>query len=128
MGQAPHTIKDKRLDQGPIKELDVAEKSSGCPSSLLDAVAFLVGPDPTPSQCLARLCLTQRLCWGIALAALTVCSPLGRASHGHAAWTRLLPTPKDMLSLFPCSADPKLQLWTSFLCCYACTCFFPSLF
>lgn len=60
-----------------MKELDVTEKGSACPSSFLVAVAFLVGPAPTPSQHLAWLCLTQRLCWGTALAALTVCSPLG---------------------------------------------------
>lgn len=86
---------------------------------------FLWGQGPTPSQHLAWLCQSQktvlvncfgRTWWSIPLWVSRTCS--------FAAWTWLLLAPKDTLSLFLCSADPKLWLcsvsgqFPSLLCLY----------
>lgn len=103
-----------RLNQGPIKQLDAAEKISAYPSSLFWMLQlFSWGGDPTPSQHLAWLCQSRRLCRGIALAGLDSLLLPG-ASRPPAT----LPGPdccsprrrRGTLSPFPCLADPELQL------------------
>lgn len=72
----------------------------------------LWGQDPTPRQHLAQLCQPRRLCWGIALAGLGSLFLSGACRAPRLCpWTWLLPTPKDICSLFLCLADPELQLY-----------------
>ena len=119
-------------DQGPVRKLGTTEKSSDWPHTLSWLLQFsLWGQDATPRQHLARLCQSQRLlenCFGRTWQSVP---PWVSRAPGYAAWTWLLPTPKDMLSLFLCLADPKLQLYLVsgqfplVLCMYP---FFTSLF
>lgn len=92
----------------------MAEKSSARSSSLFWMLQFsLWGRDPTPSQHLAWLCQSWRLCWRMALAGLDSLFLSGASkAPGCATWTRWLPTPEDTSSLFLCLADPKVQLWS----------------
>lgn len=103
-----------RLNQGPIKQLDAAEKISAYPSSLFWMLQlFSWGGDPTPSQHLAWLCQSRRLCRGIALAGLD-----SLLLSGASRPPSTLPGPdccsprrrRGTLSPFPCLADPELQL------------------
>lgn len=103
-----------RLSQGPIKQLDAAEKISAYPSSLFWMLQlFSWGGDPTPSQHLAWLCQSRRLCRGIALAGLD-----SLLLSGASRPPSTLPGPdccsprrrRGTLSPFPCLADPELQL------------------
>lgn len=67
----------------------MAEKSVACLSSFFWMLQLsLWGQDPTPSQHLAWLCQSRRLCRGIALAGLDslFLSGVSRAT-GRAAWT-----------------------------------------
>lgn len=103
-----------RLSQGTIKQLDAAEKISAYPSSLFWMLQlFSWGGDPTPSQHLAWLCQSRRLCRGIALAGLD-----SLLLSGASRPPSTLPGPdccsprrrRGTLSPFPCLADPELQL------------------
>lgn len=78
--------------------------------SLLDAAAFFVALGSHSN--IWHGCVSLEDCAGELLwQDLTVCSSPGWAGPpSPAAWTWLLPTPKDTLSLSLCLADPKLQL------------------